>query len=411
MREPYILYRRPESARAGKVFYVGFWNPDTKRYVNRRSVGSLVAEVRAALPAGTSPITKAGARRIVDAWLQDHSPAPVRGQVVTLGSYLASFWDDKGQYAESLRARGRSISLEYLANNRRNITNYVKPWLQVQYPQLVLRDVQAHHLEELIMAVRGQNGKRGDRSGRQIDTGKPLSARTVNAVRQAVTVALGEAARLGLINDNPSTRAPKLAEQPAVRGVPTLAEARAILTAPWADPRAHAASLLAATTGMRLGEVRALKVDAIHDGEIEISEGWANKEGSKDPKGKSFRTVPVPAHVVAVLRKVAESNPWGSGFVFCSYRRRGNPVDSATIQDGFRDARKAAGIPAGRGVSFHSWRHFYNSQMRDRIPDHALRQLTGHKSEAMTERYSHITEESRAAAAELAGKILEEARS
>jgi hypothetical protein len=48
--------------------------------------------------------------------------------------------------------------------------------------------------------------------------------------------------------------------------------------------------------------------------------------------------------------------------------------------------------------------------MRDRIPDHALRQLTGHRSEAMTEKYSHITEESRAAAAELAGRIFAEAQ-
>jgi integrase len=410
MREPYILYRRPDSARDGKVYSVAFWDAETGKYVGRRSVGSLVDEIRAALPGGTSPITKAGARRIVDAWLQDHSPAPVRGQVTTLAAYLQSFWADNGQYAESLKSRGRTISLEYLANNRRNITNYVIPWIRLSANGLALRDVTAGHLEALIMHLRKQTAKTGTRDGKQTDTGRPLSARTVNAIRQAVSVPLGEATRLGLIRDNPSARAPKLAEHPAVRGVPTLAEAKAILSGPWADPRAHAASLLAATTGMRLGEVRGLMADAIGSDEIDIRQSWSDKEGGKDPKYRSFRTVPAPTYVIAVLHKVAEGNPWGSGFVFCSLRRRDNPVDSATIQRGFRQARAAAGIPLERGVTFHSWRHFYNSQMRDRIPDHALRQLTGHRSEAMTEKYSHITEESRAAAAELAGRIFAEAQ-
>jgi integrase len=409
MRDPYILYRRPESARAGKVYNVGFWDAAAGKYVCRRSVGSLVDSVRSALPAGTSPITKAGARRIVDAWLQDHSPAPVRGTTVTLSDYLRSFWDPDGQYASSLRARGRSISLEYLANNRRNITNYVTPWIRMHHQDLALRDVQAHHIEALIMDVRSQNAKAGNRSGAQRDTGKLLSHRTVNAIRQSVTVALAEAARLGMLKDNPSGRAPKLAENATARGVLTLAEARAVLSAPWADTRAHAASLLAATTGMRLGEVRALTVDAIHDTEIEVLQSWSDLEGGKDPKWRSLRTIPVPAHVVAVLRKVAEGNPWGSGFVFCSHRRRANPVDKATLQKGLKNALLAIGIPGDSGITFHSWRHFYNSQMRDRLPDHALRQLTGHRSAAMTEQYSHITQESRAAAADLASRILLEA--
>lgn len=410
MREPYILFRRPDSARGGKVYYVAFWDAEAGKYVGRRSVGSLVDEIRAALPGGTSPITKAGARRIVDTWLQDHSPAPVRGQVMTLLAYLQSFWADDGQYAESLKSRGRTISLEYLANNRRNITNYVKSWCSEHAPGLALRDVNAGHLEALIMHLRKQTAKTGTRNGKQTDTGRLLSARTVNAIRQAVSVPLGEAARLGLIRDNPSARAPKLAERAAVRGVLTLAEARAVLSGPWADPRAQAASLLAATTGMRLGEVRGLVVDAIGKDEIDIRQSWSDREKGKDPKYRSFRTVPAPAHVVAVLRKVAEGNPWGSGFVFCSLRRREAPVDSHTIQRGFRQALAAAGIPPERGVTFHSWRHFYNSQMRDRIPDHALRQLTGHRSEAMTDKYTHLTQESRSAAAELASKIFAEAK-
>ena len=46
-----------------------------------------------------------------------------------------------------------------------------------------------------------------------------------------------------------------------------------------------------------------------------------------------------------------------------------------------------------RNVSFHSWRHFYNSLLRGRIADAKLRRLTGHLSPSMTERYTHFQRE------------------
>jgi integrase len=407
MREPYNLYRRASGARGGKVFYVKFWDAQAKAYVNHRSIGSLVDEVRAALPAGTSPITRAGARRIVDAWLEDHSPAPVRGRALTLAAYLKSFWADEGAYAQALRKRGRSISKDYLYNSRTIVKNHVLPWLAEYYSTLSLKDVTAGHLEALIMHSAKKTGTRGTRDGHQESTGQPLSARTINAIRQAVAVPLGEAYRLGQIRDNPAPRAPKLAEKPAERGVLTLAEARAVLSAPWADERALVASMLAATTGMRMGEIRALTLDALRKGEIEIRASWADTEGTKAPKWNSRRTVPVPAHVEQRLRILAKANPWGNGFVFYG-SRKDKPVGERELRAGLATAMVSSGVTTP-GVTFHSWRHFFNSQMRDHIPDHALRQLTGHRSEAMTDRYTHVTSEAMAAAAALAGQILETA--
>ena len=43
-----------------------------------------------------------------------------------------------------------------------------------------------------------------------------------------------------------------------------------------------------------------------------------------------------------------------------------------------------------RNITFHSWRHFYNSLMRGKIHDAKLRQLTGHKTLAMTDHYTHF---------------------
>jgi len=43
-----------------------------------------------------------------------------------------------------------------------------------------------------------------------------------------------------------------------------------------------------------------------------------------------------------------------------------------------------------RNITFHSWRHFFNSTMRSRVPDSKLKLLTGHRSQEMTERYTHF---------------------
>jgi integrase len=46
-----------------------------------------------------------------------------------------------------------------------------------------------------------------------------------------------------------------------------------------------------------------------------------------------------------------------------------------------------------RGIDFHSWRHFYQSILRGKVSDSDLRHITGHSSQAMTERFTHRTPE------------------
>jgi integrase len=46
-----------------------------------------------------------------------------------------------------------------------------------------------------------------------------------------------------------------------------------------------------------------------------------------------------------------------------------------------------------RNVSFHSFRHFFNSTIRGTVSDETLRLQTGHTDVKMTDHYDHITEE------------------
>jgi integrase len=80
---------------------------------------------------------------------------------------------------------------------------------------------------------------------------------------------------------------------------------------------------------------------------------------------------------------------------------RGIPVSAATITHALPStilmlnaAAKKEGLPAaietkGRNLVVHSFRHTYVSRLRRLVPEGVLRSLTGHHSEAMTNRYDH----------------------
>jgi integrase len=46
-----------------------------------------------------------------------------------------------------------------------------------------------------------------------------------------------------------------------------------------------------------------------------------------------------------------------------------------------------------RNVSFHGFRHFFNSTIRGTVSDDILRLQTGHLDEKMTDLYDHMTDD------------------
>lgn len=58
-----------------------------------------------------------------------------------------------------------------------------------------------------------------------------------------------------------------------------------------------------------------------------------------------------------------------------------------------------------RNLSFHSLRHTFNSAIRGKIEDKTLRAIVGHESEAMTEHYTHESEEDILVAGAVANEV------
>ena len=131
---------------------------------------------------------------------------------------------------------------------------------------------------------------------------------------------------------------------------------------------------LAANTGLRKGELRALKWE-----DVDFKSGHI---AVREPKNGEARFVPLNSSARGVLQEVVRdpASPYlfpGKGGGLYNFRKS------------FETARRKAGI---KNFRFHDLRHDFGSNLAMQGVDlNTIRELLGHKSLAMTLRYSHLS--------------------
>jgi integrase len=204
------------------------------------------------------------------------------------------------------------------------------------------------------------------------------------------------------------------------RGVLTLREAEAIFRVEWKDSRAMAGSLAAMTTGLRAGEVLALRKSDIDPVKpvLHIRHNWSTMDGLKRPKNGEPRRAPLLPEFRKILEELIKENPHKDNpdpFIFYSLLPD-QPMDAHLLLDGFKRACGKVGIDCkARNIVFHSWRHFYAARMADKMTAEQVMRITGHKTADVFEVYAdHVTEENLEAMGkagqEVFGKILQFSR-
>lgn len=157
------------------------------------------------------------------------------------------------------------------------------------------------------------------------------------------------------------------------------------------DPQLHDMALLSLHCGLRAGEVFNLKGQDLNfdDGLINIS----------DPKNKESRKVFMTKAVSKALSMRIPKSP--DEYIFKD-RKHGNKITSISVA--FRKTIKKLGFNEGisdprQMVTFHTLRHTFASWLA--LQGESLltiKELLGHKSLAMTVRYSHLMPEHKRAA-------------
>jgi integrase len=204
---------------------------------------------------------------------------------------------------------------------------------------------------------------------------------------------LGEAARLGYIPKNPCDSVKPLKKNQKERDILTKDEVEKLFDeinreSIWDNSLNRTANLLAASSGMRLGEVQGLQVEDVFDTYVQVRHNLERGGfGIKDTKTHHERSIPLPHYVLRELKNLTKGKT--SGFVF-SLDGGKNVVAYTTITRSFFGALYAIGISEKerkkRNITFHGWRHYFNSRLRAAgIADSKIQMLTGHKTLAMTE--------------------------
>jgi integrase len=144
---------------------------------------------------------------------------------------------------------------------------------------------------------------------------------------------------------------------------------------------------------MRLGEIQALLKPNVRPDHIEECHAWDRIYGLKGTKTNKPRQVPISADLHNRLGTIAAKQTEGD-FIF-SMSNGVAPVDHSIVYKWFRRALGHIGIDdkarKERNLSFHSWRHFVNTELRTSgVPDSIVQAITGHSNQEMTDHYTHV---------------------
>ena len=164
----------------------------------------------------------------------------------------------------------------------------------------------------------------------------------------------------------------------------------------WNDNMLHyTLNLLASKTGLRLGEVQALRKENIFEDHLLINHGYVEQFGLQDTKNHKSRIVPIQKEVYEKLFSLSLVQSEGE-YIFSSTKGK-NPIIRAEINRYLKRALENIGISKeeqkARFITFHSWRHFANSNLiNSGIPKSIVQSVIGHvNDDAMTEHYTHVS--------------------
>jgi integrase len=272
------------------------------------------------------------------------------------------------------------------ANYETQIRVHIKPAIG----NLKLSQLQTGHLQRLY------NSK--------IDAN--MSPKTVKNIHTVIHAALHQAILENLIINNPAdaVKLPK-SRQKEMATLDNNGLKKFFTIA--AESKYYGAYLLALSTGLRRGELLALRwsdVD-LNKRTITVRQSLSRVKGGlifQEPKTPlSQRTISIPKEVVWELRKIMgrQSNVKQLDkkiyddkydLVFCT--EIGKPLDPSTFTRAFQRDLLAAGLPKLR---FHDIRHtFATISLQEGVSVRAVQEALGHYSPAFTMTvYSHVTEQ------------------
>jgi integrase len=309
--------------------------------------------------------------------------------LMTLQQYTTDFfvWNTC-PWIKRQHAKGKSFSESIAKQRRSHLTMYILP----KFGNRILSSLNRIEIENWLIEIQKK------------DTKVQLSNQTKNHILYTFRIVLREAEREALIPYNCLATVESLGGTSQQRDIFTKEELEKLfpnditqMETIWGRREYAYIFLLLSTTGMRVGELRALQWKHIIWKEdrnallIEQSVKHDNSIGST--KTNKSRIVVLTKRAQDCLDDWLEVSPFDQMRDFIFYGQdRSSTVTGRTLLNRFAKALKDVGIDTtGRNLVIHSFRHTYNTMLKPLMPIEVLQSMTGHSSDAMTQHYNHPT--------------------
>ena len=193
--------------------------------------------------------------------------------------FLIEFWNwEVSPYIQEKRRKVHGIHKRHCHQQGQIIARYWLPFFEGR----VLGDITAKDVDAFITRL----------------ADKPISAARKNLVIKAGTKALRWAFSKGLIGTDPTRGHIMYAGEENKRDILSPTVAAAFFRAPWKDERAKLANMLASVTGMRAGEIQALRFQDLGTDCLYVRNSWNSKDGLKPPKTTSAERWKYPSLIL-----------------------------------------------------------------------------------------------------------------
>jgi integrase len=274
---------------------------------------------------------------------------------VTLGEYIEPFYDyDRCPHIQRI---GGGITKKSAKTNRAYIKNHIIPDPVADIPILELRprDIAAFRarIEKKTLMSPGREGR--------------LSPATVEKIMNILKTVLNEAVLNRDIEYNPCLAVARRngTENVNLRGVFTIDELKVLFEQKnWKDQEARTCFLLDAMTGMRCGEILALKWGCITEEQIDIQSAWKDTEEMGAPKWGKRRIIPMSIGIKKIIEQYRQVRTLTGqdDLLFCD--KAGERRGTTWWTKNFQKAMALSGLPEegnGGKRTPHSLRHTLNS--------------------------------------------------
>ena len=291
--------------------------------------------------------------------------------------FFMEFWDyDRSPYAKENAVLGSQLSHAYFANQLGRIKNYWTDLFKGKY----LGEITPENVTEIFQSPKLEG----------------LAPKTVKGILDAVTIPLRWAYQKHLTQITGFDRIPHVKIKSKERQIVPMKSVPDVFQAKWENEMYRLANLLSMYTGMRAGEVQALRVEDVHPTFVHVCHSWDKYIGLKSTKNGEERDCPISKELYEALMNQVSFNLWkdaegDKGFIFfgeCAEK----PVSQRGFNKYLHRALKEIGYENPESISFHCWRHEFCTETKRVVSDdRVIREVSGHKSQQMFEHYSkHI---------------------